>query len=96
MKTRKKNGPKNPIQKSKYFPDLDRNTFLIKNIFYEQNFQSRENIFYLDFSRVKMSSGIKKPYLEHRAMSATMRTIQFLEGDRNTAQKPSILDPFII
>ena len=32
------------------------------------------------FSRVKISSGIQKSYLERRAMSATMLKMQFLEA----------------
>ena len=50
--------------------------------FFDQNFRSRKNIFliWIFVSRVKISSGIQKSYLERRAMSATMLKIQFLKG----------------
>ena len=51
-------------------------------IFFDQHFRSRKNIFliWIFISRVKISSGIQKSYLERRAMSATMLKMQFLKG----------------
>ena len=55
---------------------------IIPDFFFDQNFRSRKNIFliWIFISRVKISPGIQKSYLERRAMSASMLKMQFLKG----------------
>ena len=64
-------------------------------IFFRSKFSISKKyfLFWIFVSRVKISTGIQKSYLERRAMSATMLKIQFLKGRRKTAQKPCIFWP---
>ena len=69
----------------RFFRFLDGKIFLVRKnfrFFFRSKFSISKIIFliWIFISRVKISSGIQKSYLERRAMSATMRKMQFLEG----------------